>query len=285
MKNIDKAIPYNWTLGWKYIGQEKPIVNLLLKALLEKNINEIEKLEREGASLRECDKKTLQRVIFHVANNYPIMKWLVDHGMSRIANDIDEVGDNGINGEECISDNGDICGIAARACLLKAYDVFDLLCANGFSDFCFFSNNGKRKYVDFIAFETGNETVINILLSNGYIITDKEYYERYVLSRKQIKRKSIGLDDSKWGKIPSPKYEDVPLIFGRKEVLVRNIRIREDYEDRIRAHNEFINKFGRKRWEKYVMEKDSFMIGFLNKLSNKKNRCLCIDYNKLFYIV
>lgn len=264
MKDIDKPIQYNWTLGWEHVSNKPPIMNLLLKAILEKDINEIIKLEKQGASLKKCDKRTLQVIIFDVVDCYPIMKWLVDHGMSRIAKDIDALGNNGVNDIYCISPYGTEWGVAGRAYFCGAYDVFDLLCANGFSNLSFYDGD-KWSDAALSILENKNEYLINILLSNGYILDDRNY-ENYVLNRSQIKRKSIGLDPWIWSGILEPKYESIPLIFGRKETIRRNDRIREDYEDRIRSYDEFVNEFGIDNYKKHVFESKKLMKETMDKL-------------------
>lgn len=264
MTDVNAPIQYNWRLGWNGVSEPYPVVTPLLKAILEKDMNKVNELEKQEASLKACDKTTFGRIVFHVADNYPVMEWLVNHGMSRIAKDIDVNGNNGINEEKCISPHGYQWGLPARAYYLKAYDVMDLLCAHGFSDFCCYDEGWEDTwYADNYIFNIGDERAINILLSNGYIFGSNvkgcQYYEKYVLNRNQVKRKSIGLDNCKWGDgIPRPKYEDVPLIFGKKEVIARNNRRREDYEDRVRAYNEFVSAFGRNSLDEYLNKKNKF---------------------------
>lgn len=193
------------------------------------------------------------------------MKWLVDHGMSRISNDIDVNGDNGINKDECYSPSGYCCGLSARAYYLKAYDVFDLLCEHGFSNFSCFDDGWKDSVeVDNYILQRGDERAIKILLSNGYTfsmfsyVKKQQYYGYYVLNRPQVQRKSVGLDSRKWsGDIPRPKFEKVPLLFGKKEIIARNSRRQEDYQE-VRAYNEFVLSFGKDNYRKYVNKKAEF---------------------------
>lgn len=247
MVNINAPIRYKWNLGWgEGIGQDRPVVNLLLKAIIEKNVVEMDKLYKQGASLKACDKTTLRRVLFHVVDNYPVMEWLVKHGVSRIGRDVDINGNNGINDEISISPAGYQWALAGRAYYLKAYNVMNLLCAYGFSEFgCYEEGWEDTWYADRQIFRTGDEKAIKILLENGYIFDDWRDYEKYVLPRSQVKRKTIGLDPLKFSRgIPTPSYETVPLLFGKKDVERRNKRRQEDYEDRVRAYKEFINAFG-----------------------------------------
>lgn len=60
-----------------------------------------------------------------------------------------------------------------------------------------------------------------------------------------IKRKSVGLDNWKFGKIPEPELEKEGL-FNRKKVQERNeIRI-ADYKDRLRTQKEYLKVFPNK---------------------------------------
>lgn len=48
------------------------------------------------------------------------------------------------------------------------------------------------------------------------------------------------------------------MIFGRKEAKARNARRREDYEDRARAHREFVQAYGSGNLDDYLKEKADF---------------------------
>ena len=248
--SINQPIPYRWQLGWGEGVGGRPIVTLLLKAVIEKNVVEMERLAAQGASLKSSDPTTLRRILFHVADSYPVMKWLVDHGVSRIGHDLDRNGNNGINDAQCLSPAGYMWGLTARAYYLKAYDVMDLLAAHGFDNFtCYDLGWADSWEADDHILRTGDPVGLKVLLENGYVFQDypfyRRHYENYVLGRAQVKRKTIGLDGCKFRtSVPSPRYEDEPLIFGRREAQERNARRREDYEDRVRAHREFAKSYG-----------------------------------------
>ncbi len=256
MADINAPIPYQWTLGWA--ANTSPVVNPLLKAILEYNVPQMEQLAAQGADLRQCDKTTLQYIIFHVIENYSVMKWLVDHGLSRIGNDIDGDGSNGINSTECISPNGFVWGLTGRAYLLKAYDVMELLASHGFDAFyCFDKGWKKDRQADREILQTGDARGLQILLENGYCISDDDLYEKYVLYRPQVHRKTNALDFIKFKRtIPQPRFEAVPLLFGRKDAQYRNARRQEDYEDRVRAYQEFRQKFGPELFDAHLREKE-----------------------------
>ena len=48
-------------------------MNRLLKAMIKKNANEMERLFQQGASLKRTDKETLQRVLYHVLDDYDVI--------------------------------------------------------------------------------------------------------------------------------------------------------------------------------------------------------------------
>lgn len=264
MANINSPIPYQWRLGWGEGVGGQPIVTPLLKAVIEKNLPEMERLAAQGASLKASDKTTLRRILFHVADCYPVMEWLVKHGVSRIGHDLDVNGNNGINDAQCLSPAGYSWGLTARAYYLKAYDVMDLLAAHGFDNFtCYDLGWDEAWEADDHILRKGDAKGLKVLLENGYVFQDfpfyRKYYELYVLGRAQVRRRTIGLDHCKFSKsVPSPRYEDEPLIFGRKEAKARNARRREDYEDRARAHREFVQAYGSGNLDDYLKEKADF---------------------------
>ncbi len=261
MGNINEPIPYNWTLGWEGCSGE-PVVNRLLKAILEQNLNEMDALFSQGATLQACDPTTYKRVLYRVAGNYPVMVCLVQHGLSRVGDDVDYNGDNGANPLKCLSPNGYFWGLIARAYNLGAYDVMELLAQNGFNEFTYYDKGwSEARDADDEILRRGDERGLRILLEHSYDKWDagpfyRRQYEQYVLNRTQVRRKSIGLDNCKFRNGPtSPRYEEVPLIFGRKEAQARNARRQEDFEDRLRAYQEFKAGFGRKRIDQMNQER------------------------------
>ena len=138
----------------------------------------------------------------------------------------------------------------------------DLLAAHGFNDFrCYddFLWDGYWEADDHILREDDPKG-LKVLLENGYVFSDlpfyRKYYELYVLDRPQVKRKTIGLDNWKFKEsVPEPKYEAEPWIFGRKEAKERNARRYEDYEDRVRAHSEFVQSFDSRKLDGYRRKK------------------------------
>ena len=64
----------------------------------------------------------------------------------------------------------------------------------------------------------------------------------YLNNNPLIKRKSVGLDDFRFHKIPKLNLEKVG-IFHRKETIRRNENRTADYNDRIRAQKEYRKTF------------------------------------------
>lgn len=262
MNELDQPIPYTWTLGWRNIDG-KPVVNALLRAIIEKNCSYIDAALKLGASLKACDPLTLQRVLWHVADSYPVMSRLVANGLSRIGKDIDFKGDNGINNPFCLSPMGEECGLIARAYCLGAYDVMDLLAANGFDKFQVVTKQPHKFpttttwYVDKEIFRIGDEQGISILLENGYVPYSE--YANIILERSQVKRRTVGLDQLRFtDRTPKVTYEEDPLLFGKKAVRHRNARRRENYEDRMRALTEFRTSFGLEKIRVFMREYDEY---------------------------
>lgn len=265
MYSIDEPINYNWQLGWgEGIGEPYPVVNRLLKAIIDKDVNEIDKLFAAGASLKNCNKATFQRVLYHVVDSYPVMCRLVKHGFSRIGHDIDSLGDNGINDQECLTPGGYRWGVIARAYYLGSYDVMDLLASHGFNKFnCYTEGWAESEYMDYIIFKKDDRKAIKILLENSYNNWDGLFYgrcyEQYVLNQPQVRRKSIGLEGNIFRITPQMMpLEQVPWIFGRKEAIYRNNRRREDYEDRVRAFNEFKLAYGAENYNEQKSQEERF---------------------------
>lgn len=245
--NINASIPYRWTFGWSVEGMAnpKPIVNRLLVALIDGDIQSLNNLYRQGATLKEADEDTFRRILYHIIDKYDVINWLLHHGMTSK------------NSNECIGPDGYLWGPLARAWYAKAYDVMELLAYYGF-DRMFFCINGEGWYIDELIFKYGDLRGIKILKEHGYM-EDEDYVYGYpysVLRQKfpnskvtsylnnntVVKRKSVGLDDFRFRDIPKPDLEKVGL-FHRKETIRRNEIRLADYDDRIRAQKEYRKAF------------------------------------------
>lgn len=245
MDNVNAPISYTWRFGWS--SKEEPKVNPLIKAILEKNVGEMESLFNLGASIDETDFPTLERALYFVVDNYPVMKCLVNHGFSIIDNFVRYSIGLTCNklSADCVSPEGCTSGMSGRAYYLGAYDVFELLVAQGFDSFhCYEKGWKNARHLDKEIFMTQNERGIRILLEHSYDVPI-EYYQDIILNRPQVPRKSIALDSAKFSKRKHTySEEDVPLLFGRKDAIRRNSRRKEDYYDWLRAYNEFKSSIG-----------------------------------------
>lgn len=245
--DINEEIQYKWEFGWtiENMSNPKPIVNRLIKAIIEGDVSEMQYLYKKGASIKGTDNATFQRVLFHVINKYGTIEWLVNHGMTSE------------NTRHCIGVDGYVWGMLARAWYVKAYDVMELLAYYGFEclTFCI---NGNVWYTDRLIFEKDDICAMKILKEHGFI-EEVNFVRGFPYSRFRgeypeskvtlflnthpiIKRKSVGLDNWKFSKIPEPELEKEGL-FNRKKVQERNeIRI-ADYKDRLRAQKEYLKAF------------------------------------------
>ena len=61
--DINEEINYTWQFGWdkKGYGEPRPIVNRLLRAIIEKNVDEMESLFDKGASLEKIHRVSFER--------------------------------------------------------------------------------------------------------------------------------------------------------------------------------------------------------------------------------
>lgn len=243
MFDLDKPIPYKWPYRWEEHVKDAPVMNRLLKAILEEDVREMNCLFVNGATLRGCDTETLRTVLYFVAGSLPVMRCLVQNGLSRLMGE--PYGAESYN--ECITPGGYCPGLIARAYHCGAYDVMDLLAQNGFDSFYYYEGSDEGYYVDHYIIRNKDERGLKILMENGYRFRKSEY-EQLVINRPQVKRKSLGLDSGRfWDNIPEPELESVPLVFGRKGAQYRNERRIEDYKDRLRAHEEFKMFMGSKK--------------------------------------
>lgn len=265
--DINEPIPYRWTLGWdEGMVNPKPIVNRLLKAMIEKNANEMERLFQQGASLKKTDKETLQRVLYHVLDNYDVISCLVRHGFTSRYGAMILKSDYYAD-DECWNPYAYCSGLPGRAWSLKSYRVLKLLVDQGFSKMDF---SIKDQFYDAeqLSYEREEIDVVKLFIENGQLI---EYYERgsyfrnypnnkitrYLQDHPFIKRRSALLDPWLFKKIPEPKLVKVGF-FGKKVAQEKNERILADYNDRVAAQKRFIEQIGLDAWEKEVKDNEEF---------------------------
>ena len=255
--SINDPISYQWRWGWKEMADSKPMVNRLIKAMLEKNVFEMERLFSIGATLKGCNKSTFGRTLFMVIDDYSLVKCLVKHGFTAIYTD-----GNYMN-SQCYDSNGYCWGYIARAWSLKAFDVVELLAQNGFEDLTIhFINNTDYTDLDEVIFLYNDVRTAKILLENGYPRRTMEklsekYPEskvsKYLIDNPVIHRKTICLSGCKYGNYPKPKLEK-GNIFNKKKIEEHNKELMADYDDFIMAQNRFIDFIGKERWIRIAEE-------------------------------
>lgn len=253
---INDEINYKWPFAWKGMSSPKPTVNRLLSAIIEKDVEKMECLFSQGATIEGMDESTFQRALFHLLGETPVIKCLVKHGFIRIY-------DNYKIPEKCIEPESYFWGIPARAWYLGNYEVFELLVQNGFGEMFICSKGEGYEGVELIA-KKNDIRAAKILLENGYPRWEFEREAnrwpdssvvRFLQENPVVHRKSFVLDYFKFKTIPKPQLE-TPGIFNRKKVEKRNAIIMEDYKDRLSAQNRFIESIGRERWKNIVKEKE-----------------------------
>lgn len=264
---VNDPIHYRWTLGWdpEGITEPKPVVNPLIKALLEHDYQEMDVLYRKGARLNAANNDTLLRTLFHIAGDYRTIRWLVEHGLygdSYMRHDKD-----GANGSECVGPDGYITGAIARAWILGSYESMALLASRGF-DYMHICVGGEKWELDELICQKNDVRAMRLLREHGYRVQpwDHEDWNFKRLKRKfptstvikdmeehpLVKRKSVGLDGERLAVAPleGPKLVKVRF-FHREEDERWNALERADYDDRVRAQKEFAA-----RWQKSKSERD-----------------------------
>ena len=73
MNNLDATISYNWKWSWKISG--KPVVNRLMKAIIEQNIQEMYSLVQKGAHIEALEEYTLGRILYINIKSFDIFKY------------------------------------------------------------------------------------------------------------------------------------------------------------------------------------------------------------------
>ena len=259
---LDQEISYRWPYGWslneEHVPESKgPHVNLLLKAIIEHNIPEMESLFRRGATLSGLHRESFQRVLYHVLNDYPLMRCLVDHGFTRKV--CLNTTDRSIV-SQCLSDRWDTYGLLGRAYSMHVPKVFALLAENGFDDCWYPVGQGNAIQT---MLKRGDILSVTVLLRNGfpkYNITNyqKDYPHSAVFVELDragfIHRTGFSLDPERFSVIPKPQLRKVPLLFGRAEALRENQRLMDDYQDRVHAQQAFKAQFPPKVWQCIVLQ-------------------------------
>lgn len=242
---INDVIPYEWDLGWDSSGMSnpKPVVNRLLKAMIERDAIEMWSLFKQGATLKGMNEETFKRVLYHVLDDHNVIKCLTDHGFTAFFGEYD-------NDYNCYDPDGYSWGLLARAWNLKNYAVFDLLASKGFKRLYYASGGTKYDTMQWI-FERNDVLAMQILLENGYpremLRREMKDYPNskvtlFIQENPVIKRKSVGLDNYRFLTIPKPELEKAGL-FNRKVIQGKNELLMQDYQERVSAQKRMMDSF------------------------------------------
>ncbi len=258
--DVNGEISYQWPFEWdaENMGQQKPIVNRLLKAMIEKDVDEMNDLFAKGATIKAIDESTFRRALFHLLGEYPVIKCLVENGYTGIY---------GGYSQECIEPATYSWGILARAWYIGNYDVFELLAQNGFDDL-YLCSNGEGYYGEELIIRKNDIRATNILMENGYSREAFLCYKyinkypesdviRFLQDNPIIHRKTVMLDKWKFKEIPLPKMEKTGF-FNKKSVEQRNSILMKDYEDRVSAQKRFKEFIGIEKWNNIVKDNEEF---------------------------
>lgn len=278
--DINEPIPYRWTLGWdEGMVSPRPTVNRLLKAMIEKNASEMERLFQQGASLKKTDKETLQRVLYHVLDDYDVIACLVRHGFTSRYGAMIMRSDYYAD-DECWSPYAYSSGLPGRAWSMKSYKVLKLLVDQGFEEMSF-SIKDQFYDAEVLSYEREEIGVVKLFLENGRSIEHYEihnFFRRYPTNKitkflegyPLIKRRSALLDPLLFEKIPEPQLVKIGF-FGKKVAQEKNNRILADYNDRVATQKKFIEQAGIDAWKREV----KFNKDFSAELANMVEEIRC----------
>lgn len=225
---INYIFPYHWS-GMK--GQ--PIINRLMKAIIEENISEMYSLVHNGASINCLDQETIGRVLFNKISNHEIAKFLIYCGARGYYD-----GNRFYN--ECYDDNGYRSGGMALAYYYNCLNVFELLAENGFNKTSICLNGHLFELLELIV-RNDDADALKLLLENGFSRIEIEWAiskegssrcSRLLRENPVIHRKSAALEGCLIREIKAPQLK-TPKLFHKKE----NQMLIADYQDRIAARD------------------------------------------------
>ena len=253
--DINAPIQYEWKLGWDKEGMSEPAptVNLLLKAIIEKDVDRMEELFAQGAMLNKINKSTLERAVFHIMDDYQVVSCMVKHGFHGFFGPFEHF--------ECVAPDAYIWHPLARAWYLGAYSVFELLAKFGFSNQLWFCIGGKVTYdVEKLIVAKNDLRAAKILLEYGYPRRSFEFLKnkypdsiviRYLDEHPVLNRKLLSLDNCRFKTIEKPQMEK-PGLFNHKRVEKRNSDLMEDYMNRLEAQQNLRKLLGENNWKRVV---------------------------------
>lgn len=244
--DINSPINYPFPYRWDSDGMPgRPVVNRLMKAIIEENISEMYSLVRNGASILLLEQGTLGRVLYYKITNYDIAKFFVDCGARGYFDGFDNAMYN-----ECYDDYGYTCGGTALAYYRNAKDVFKLLAENGFdkTSLCF-DGADLIDLLDLIKQNDDADSLL-VLLENGFSRRDIEWAMRnssanrcktLLANNPVIHRKTAALESNLTSAIPEPHLK-TPKFLHKKE----NDILIADYKDRLDARKRLLDSLSPK---------------------------------------
>ncbi|MDO4805718.1 MAG: hypothetical protein Q4A07_00580 [Coriobacteriales bacterium] len=282
---VNDPIRYNWTLGWNgdSFCTPRPIVNPLIKAILENDYASLDRLYHAGARLSRCDETTLKRALYHVAGEYKTMHWLVNHGLFG-SYDLRH-GADGFYGDETYGPDGRASGPLALAWYYGSLECMELLASRGFQRDFFNVGDYHSGLADAIC---ANDDVqaMRVLRAHGYHVRPWDPYDVNYRSLKRkypgcavirdiennplVTRKSFGLDHDGLRPLREPELIKVRFFHKSEDNRYNELEL-ADYEDRVRAQAEFARNWspnGRARTAAEQQAEDDFFESALSKVAN-----------------
>ena len=270
MNNLDATISYNWKWSWKISG--KPVVNRLMKAIIEQNIQEMYSLVQKGAHIEALEEYTLGRILYINIKSFDIFKFFIDNGCRGYWDDKKSSLLNNVLNENFYNSSP-----MSMAYYREAYDVFELLIKNGYgNDYLTDRNNECINFLKLIM-ERQDINAIKILMDHGFNrneILERGYYDKYIgtpcyeFLRQNIPyhRKSFVINTKLMYTIPQPELEK-PRLFNRKKVENKNKALIDDYQDMLRVQKEFMDSLSPEQ-RQYVLERPKRDKIFLDAMRN-----------------
>lgn len=263
---INDTINYSFPYAWNQENMSStPKVNLLLRALIERNYREAQELLNSGATFHAIDNETFRRCLFEFVEDYKLMKFMIDNGFTGI----DAYCYPSIFKEdsECIDPAGYLWSLVGRAYVLGKKNVMELLFTNGFKGTKFYWK-GNYYFIPRYAMKNDDIGLIQLLLSHGYpkkkLIDSLNYGERdyskaymYVMSNPTIQWKSYGLGEIA-GEVPVPeKPEFSRFTFKKKkqQLMADYNKSMINYQMEVEAKEKYIKTISKKDLEKYYEDK------------------------------
>ena len=203
-----------------------------------------------NTSLKRTDKETLQRVLYHVLDDYDVIACLVRHGFTSRYGAMIRKSDYYAD-DDCISPYAYYSGLPGRAWELKSYKVLKLLVDQGFEEMSF-KPKDEMYDAEELSYEREEVEVVKLFLENGRSIEHYEirnFFRRYPNNKitkflegyPLIKRRSALFEPYLFGKIPEPKLIKVGF-FGKKLLRKRTTVFLQIIKTELPLRKDLLNK-------------------------------------------